>query len=654
MTKPLWTPSKTEATSTNMWTFLKTVERQYGVSLATYADLWRWSVERPEAFWLSLWEFIGIIGETRGDVALEAADNMIGARFFPNAHLNFAENLLQRRDAGTACLLWREDGLRRRVTWAELYESVSRVRQLFDDLGVQRGDRVAAYLPNIPEALVFMLATVSISAVWSSCSPDFGVQGTLNRIGQIEPKVLVSVDGYVYGGKKFDLADTLDRIVDGIPSLEHVIVIDYLEDAAPVKPAVGGTVKTLRYADAIAPYEARDMTFARLPFDEPAFVLYTSGTTGKPKCIVHSTGRSLITLLKEHFLHFDVRPDDPFFYFTTTGWNVWYTVVSVLGAGGVAVMYDGSPFHPNKDVLFDMIDEEGVTQFGISPKYLNVIMKENLAPKETHRLDSLRTILSTGAPLTPASFDYVYDRIKSRVRLSSISGGTEIMATLVNGNPIGPVWRGELQVPTLGMKTEVFDDDGRPVVGQQGELVCSASFPSRPLGFWNDPGDENYHQTYFSRYPNVWCHGDFAEITENGGFIIHGRSDATLNPGGIRIGTADIYRAVESLPTVIDSIVIGQKLDGDERVILFVKLRPSLVLDDEMRKSIRDAIQNFSSRRHVPARVLQVDDIPYTINGKKMELAVRDIVDGKPVRNVSSIANPQSLEGFDRLEISGE
>jgi acetoacetyl-CoA synthetase len=648
LSKILWTPSETEAHSSNIWRFLKTAESRHGISLGGYEDLWRWSVDRRDQFWPDLWDFADIIAESRGDTAVEFADDMINARFFPEARLNFAENILRRRDDSTACVAWREDGFKRKISWNELHASVSRVQQLLADLDVQRGDRVVAYLPNIPEALVFMLAAVSLGAVWSSCSPDFGVQGTLDRIGQIDPKVLVTVDGYVYGGKRFDLAGPTQEIVAGIPGLQHVIVVDYIKEPAYSSLDRSLTKKTLHYRDAVSSYDSCEVKFERLPFDQPAFILYTSGTTGKPKCILHAAGRALLKLLEEHILHFDVRPGDAFFYFTTTGWNMWYTLVSALGAGAVAVMYDGSPFQPNEDSLFNMVDEEGVTQFGTSPKYLDILIKKGVSPKLSHSLESIRTILSTGAPLSAAGFDYVYEHIKSDVRLSSISGGTEIMATFVNGNPLGPVRRGELQVPTLGMKTEVFDEKGNSVIGEQGELVCTVPFPSRPLCFWNDPGDRRYHGTYFSRYPNIWCHGDLAEITEHGGFIIHGRSDATLNPGGIRIGTSDIYDPVESLEVIVDSIVVGQRVDADEQVLLFVKLRPGSVLDDEIRQSIRDAIRNFATPRHVPAKIFQVDDIPYTINGKKSELAVRDVVHGHPVRNVGSIANPESLEAFRR------
>ena len=652
MSKILWTPSGTEAHSSNIWRFLKTAESRHGISLGGYEDLWRWSVDRLDQFWPDLWDFAGIVAESRGDTAVEFTDDMINARFFPEARLNFAENILRRRDDSTACVLWREDGFKQKISWNELHASVSRVQQLLADLDVQRGDRVVACLPNIPEALVFMLAAVSLGAIWSSCSPDFGIQGTLDRIGQIDPKVLVTVDGYVYGGKRFDLTGPTQEIVAGIPGLQHVIIVDYINEPAKSSLDRSLTKKTLHYRDAVSSYDSCEVTFERLPFDQPAFVLYTSGTTGKPKCILHAAGRALLKLLEEHILHFDVKPGDAFFYFTTTGWNMWYTLVSALGTGGVAVMYDGSPFQPNEDSLFDMVDEEGVTQFGTSPKYLDILIKNGVSPKLSHSLKSVRTILSTGAPLSAASFDYVYEHIKSDVRLSSISGGTEIMATLVNGNPLGPVRRGELQVPTLGMKTEVFDEKGNSVIGEQGELVCTVPFPSRPLSFWNDPGDQRYHGTYFSRYPNTWCHGDFAEITKHGSFIIHGRSDATLNPGGIRIGTSDIYDPVESLEVIVDSIAAGHRVQEDEQVLLFVRLRPGTVLDDEIRQSIRDAIRNFATPRHVPAKIFQVDDIPYTVNGKKSELAVRDVVHGHPVRNVGSIANPESLEAFRQLPLS--
>ncbi len=652
MTQVLWTPSDVETQSSNLWRFLKQVEGRRDRAFDGYFDLWTWSVDHVDEFWIDLWDFADVIAESRGEIIVEAADDMVNARFFPQARLNLAENILRGRGEEAACVLWREDGLRHKTGWNALRASVSRAQQLLADLGVQPGDRVVAYIPNIPEALVFMLASVSLGAVWSSCSPDFGVQGTLDRIGQIEPKVLIGADGYFYGGKRFDLAASTEQIVAGIPTLEHVIIVDYLDHSSGPETLPASSVATLRYADAVSRYQARDVTYEQLPFDHPAFVLYTSGTTGKPKCIVHGAGRALLKLLKEHILHFDVKPGEPFFYFTTTGWNMWHTLVSSLGVGGVAVMFDGSPFQPHKSVLFDMVDEERIAHFGTSPKYLDILMREGVSPKETHRLDSLRTVLSTGSPLSPAGFRYVYDHIKSDVRLSSISGGTEIMSTLANGNPLGPVRCGELSVPTLGMKTEVYDEDGNAVVGKLGELVCTAPFPSRPLKFWNDPGDERYHGTYFSRYPNTWCHGDFAEVTEHGGFIIHGRSDATLNPGGIRIGTSDIYTPIEGLDVVADSIVVGHRADADEEVVLFVKLSPGTTLSAELEQTIRDAIREFATPRHVPAKIIQVDDIPYTVNGKKSELAVRDVVHGHPVKNRGSIANPASLDAFPQLTTS--
>ncbi len=650
MGEPLWRPSQTEVQSANMTAFIARARHDWDISASGYHDLYDWSITRPEEFWASLWDFTGIVAEQRGERVLVQPGAMRDARFFPDAKLSFAENLLRQYDDTLAVIFQCEDRIRRTVTRRELYDLTSRIVQALRDAGIQDGDRVCAVLPNIPETLACMLATNSLGAIWSSCSPEFGVRGVVDRFVQVEPKLLFGIDGYFYKGRWFDTTSAVKEICARLPSLERFIRVPYHSAELPRRVTQGspGTTEAA-FWDWIAPFEPGGIPFYRGSFDQPAFILYTSGTTGVPKCILHGAGRVLIQLCKEHWLHFDVKPGDRFYYFTTTGWNMWYTLVTAMAAGATVLMYDGSPFFPEQDTVFDFADREGMTVLGTSPKYIELIKKADLCPYRTHRLADLRSILSTGSPLVPDSFDYVYRNIKPDIRLSSISGGTEIMTTFANGNPIGPVWRGELQVRSLGMRVEIYDEKGRPVRQQKGELVCTAPFPSMPIGFLNDPGDVRYHDTYFSRFADVWCHGDFAELTAHDGLIIYGRSDATLNPGGIRIGTAEIYRSVEEFDEIADSLVVGQNWDNDLRVVLFVKLRDGTALDDDLRDRIRKRIREFTSPRHVPAKIVQIEEIPYTVNGKKVELAVRNVIHGWPVESTSSIANPDALSLYENI-----
>lgn len=622
--------------------FMNDLRRRPGLDFSTYEEVYEWSVSRPGDFWASVWDFTGIIAETRGDTVVENGSDMIAARFFPEARLNFAENLLRHRGNGVAVIFRREDGQRRVITHDELYDLVSRLVLALRSLGVTEGDRVASITPNLPEALAFMLATNALGGIWSSCSPDFGPGGIVDRIGQIDPRVLIAVDGYVYNGKRHDLMGLLPKICRQLPSIKHLVIVPYLDDRARVPDSL----PAILLDDLMNGVPAGKIPFRRYPFDQPAFVFFTSGTTGLPKCILHAAGRALIKLFEEQWLHYDVKRGDVFFYFTTTAWNMWYTLVTALGPGGTVMMYDGSPFYPTPDALFQVAEEERIAIFGTSPKYLDSVRKAGVRPKAAFDLSALETVVSTGAPLSPESFEFVYDAIKEDVRLSSISGGTDLVATFLNGNPIGPVWRGHLQARALGMKVEVFNEAGKPVRGEKGELVCTAPFPSRPLKFLNDPGNATYFKTYFSRFENVWCHGDFAELTENDGMVIYGRSDATLNPGGVRIGTAEIYRPVEDLDEIVDSVVVGQEWEGDVRIVLFVKLRDAITLDDDLVEMLKTRVRNYATPRHVPAKIIQVADIPYTINGKKMELAIRNVIHGRPVKNMEAVANPEALEYF--------
>jgi acetoacetyl-CoA synthetase len=645
---PLWQPSEARRSGTQLAAFMKAVESRWGVRVEDFDALHAWSVSDPEAFWTSVWEFGAVIGEHGGKV-LVGAEQMPGAKWFPEARLNFAENLLRSRDGTDALVFWGEDHVKRRLTHGELYREVARFAAALKAQGVGVGDRVAAWMPNVPETVIAMLASASLGAIFSSASPDFGVQGVLDRFGQIAPKVLVATDGYYYNGKTIDVMAKLAEVAAQLPSVERIVVVPYVyheHDLATLARA-----QTFE-AFVAAHHDVGAIEFARLPFDHPLYILYSSGTTGVPKCIVHSAGGALVQHLKEHLLHTDVRAGDRLFYFTTCGWMMWNWLVSGLAAGATVLLYDGSPFVGKGTILFDYAEAERMTHFGTSAKFLDAIAKIELKPRERYRLEALRVLMSTGSPLVAEGFDYVYREIKADLQLSSISGGTDILSCFVLGNPIGPVWRGEIQCKGLGMAVEVWDDEGRPVSGEKGELVCTKPFPAMPVGFWNDADGAKYRAAYFERFAGVWCHGDFCEITEHGGLIIYGRSDATLNPGGVRIGTAEIYRQVEKLEEVLESIVIGQDWEGDVRVVLFVKLREGLVLDEALVQKIRKVIRDNTTPRHVPAKVLQVADIPRTKSGKIVELAVRNVVHGQPVRNLEALANPEALEFFrDRSEL---
>ncbi|NMM45294.1 acetoacetate--CoA ligase [Rhodospirillaceae bacterium KN72] len=644
-TQPLWTPDAQRVEASNITRFRKQCAQRWSVDLPDYDALWQWSVDAPERFWDSFWDFAGIKAETKGARVIADGDKMPGAKFFPDAKFNFAENLLSRRDDSDCLVFWSEDKVKRRLSWNQVYDLVSRLRQALSSAGVGPGDRVAGFVPNMPETIVAMLATASLGAIWTSCSPDFGEQGVLDRFGQSEPKVLFTADGYFYNGKTIHSLPRVADFLPQLPSVEKVIVLPLLSDA-PDCSAMPGAVSL---TDAIAPFAAGDIDFPQLDFNTPLYIMYSSGTTGKPKCITHGAGGTLLTQWKEHLMHCDERPGDKVFYFTTCGWMMWNWLVAGMACGSTLMLYDGSPFYPNGNILFDYAQAEKWNVFGTSAKWIDACAKAGLKPKETHDLSSVRAILSTGSPLVPESFDYVYRDVKRDVQLSSISGGTDILGCFMLGNPVKPVWRGEIQSPGLGFAVQVFDDEGKPVQGEQGELVCVKPFPSMPLGFWGDDTGERYKAAYFEKYPNIWTHGDFIERTDHNGFVVYGRSDATLNPGGVRIGTAEIYRQVEAFPEVLESIVIGQTWDADTRVVLFVKMLPDHALTDDLIAAIKTRIRTNCTPRHVPAKVIAVADIPRTRSGKITELAVRDVVHGRAVKNAEALANPEALDLYKDL-----
>jgi acetoacetyl-CoA synthetase len=638
--KPLWTPSSTQVAQAPLTAFMAQASARAGQEFSSYAELHAWSVAERAEFWDLVWDFCGVIGQ-KGDRVLVDGDKMPGAAFFPDAKLNFAQNLLRGFGPGEAIVFRGEDKVERRLSWDELSALVSRLQQLFVSLGVKQGDRIAAMMPNMPETVAAMLATASIGAVWSSCSPDFGEQGVLDRFGQIEPKLFIVPDGYWYATKRIDVSEKVAAVAKRLPSAAKVLVVDYLGDARQV---ASGIAKAEALDDALASFAAKPVTFEPLPFSHPLYILFSSGTTGIPKCIVHSAGGTLIQHLKEQRLHAGLKSGDRFFYFTTCGWMMWNWLVSGLASEATLLLYDGSPFHPDGNVLFDFAQAEGMTYFGTSAKFIDSVRKANLRPIDSHDLSSVRTISSTGSPLSPEGFAFVYDGIKKDVHLASISGGTDIVSCFVLGVPTEPVWTGEIQGAGLGLAVDVWDDNGQPVRQEKGELVCAKAFPAMPIGFWNDADGKKYHAAYFERFDNVWCHGDFAEWTQHGGMIIHGRSDATLNPGGVRIGTAEIYNQVEQMDEIAEAICIGQDWDDDVRVVLFVRLAPGISLDDGLEKRIRAKIKTGASPRHVPARIVAVTDIPRTKSGKITELAVRDIVHGRAVKNKEALANPEALE----------
>ena len=649
MAEMLWQPSPERIADANLTRFAALVRERHGLNAGDYAALHRWSIEDRAAFWTAIWEYGAVIGDRGDGPALVDGDRMPGAKWFPAARLNFAENLLRRRDDAPGIVFRGEDRVRISLSFRQFHDAVSMVAQGLRAAGVAKGDRVAGYLPNMPEAVIAMLATASIGAIWSSASPDFGVQGVVDRFGQIAPKVLFSADGYFYGGKRHDSIRRLAPITAQVPSIERIVVVPYTTHA----PDVSAVEKAVTLDEFVAGRTPADIEFERLPFDHPLYIMYSSGTTGAPKCIVHGAGGTLLQHIKELALHSDVKRGERILYFTTCGWMMWNWQVSALACGATLALYDGSPFYPDGNALFDFVAEEGIEIFGTSAKYIDAVKKAGLAPAGTHDLSKLKAILSTGSPLVPESFDFVYESIKRDLCLSSISGGTDIISCFVVGNPTAPVHRGEIQCLGLGLDVHAFDNDGRSVTGEKGELVCTRAFPSMPVGFWNDPGGRKYHDAYFARFDNVWCHGDYVEITERGGVIIYGRSDAVLNPGGVRIGTAEIYRRVEQLDEVAEALVIGQQWDGDVRVVLFVILQGGVELDEALESKIRSHIRATATPRHVPARIVRVTDIPRTRSGKITELAVRDIVHGREIKNREALANPEALDQFaDRAELA--
>ena len=660
-TAPIWTPSPAGVKRANVMRFIRDAIQPLGGSARFVTDspsLYSWSIEHPEQFWPAIWRFSGIIADERdgvpwnnvviGGERMAPPDPVLGPRWFDGSRLNFAENLLRFRDDRDALVLWTEEGAQRRLTFAELADAVARFAEFLRQTGVRTGDRVVGFIPNVPEAVVAMLATASIGAVWSSCSPDFGAAGVLDRFGQIAPTVLVVADGYRYGGTMFDSLARVREFLPSLPSVERVVVVENRTDAEAVDFVQLGNA--ISWNAALEQGGGVPLRFARLPFDHPLYVMYSSGTTGLPKCMVHGAGGTLLQHLKELVLHTDLARDDRMFYFTTCGWMMWNWLVSSLAVGSTVVLYDGAPILRGRPVLWDLVATERVTVFGTSAKWLALTEKEGSVPRETHDLSALRVVLSTGSPLAEDSYDYVHDKVKPDVRLSSISGGTDIISCFALGDPTLPVYRGELQTRGFGMRVEVWNDDGVPILGEAGELVCTAPFPSMPVSFWNDPDGSKYEAAYFERFANVWRHGDWAELTPRGGLIILGRSDATLNPGGVRIGTAEIYRQVERVDGVVESLVIGQtitdKRGTDIRVVLFVRLEEGLVLDEVLRDRIRREIRENVTPHHVPKKIIQVADIPRTISGKITELAVRDVVHGREVRNREALANPEALELF--------
>lgn len=656
MTSPIWQPTRERRDAANLTDFRAFLARRGHDPGAGYEALWRWSLAEQAAFWDAFWDWSGVVGE-KGHKTVEPGPGPMEARYFPGARLNFAENLLRRADAGPAVISYSEAGPGRTLSWAELRGLVSRVAQATRASGVRRGDRVALLLPNLPEAIASALAAASLGAITASASPDFGVDAVVDRFGQVAPRLLIGADGYLYGGRWHSTLDRLAGVAARLPSVERVVVVRTRRaNGAPHadRRALSGIPAAVDFRDFIAPFEPREIPFARLPFAHPLYILFSSGTTGPPKCIVHGAGGVLLQHLKEQRLHADVKAGDRVFYFTTLGWMMWNWLVSILGSRATVLLYDGSPSFPGRGVLFDFADWSGMTHLGTSARFITTLRAAGTRPSASHALDSLRTVLSTGSPLDAAGFRYVHEHVKRDVHLASVSGGTDLCACFVGGLPTRPVFAGEIQGPALGMAVEVYDDGGRPLGRGKGELVCTRPFPSMPLGFWGDEGGERYRDTYFRRFPGVWHHGDYIERTASGGYVIHGRSDATLILAGVRIGTAEVYRVVEAMPEVGEAIAIGQRRAQGTRMVLFVRLRAGHTLDESLRDRIRAGLRRHASPRHVPAVILEVADIPRTRSGKIVELAVRAVVHGEPVAGRQALANPEALDHFrERPELAG-
>ena len=640
MSTIMWQPTSDQVHLTQMDQFRRIVNKKFNLQIDSYENLHDWSVNNIRQFWEEMWGYGDIIYSEHYKEVVDDLTKMPGAKWFSGARLNYAENLLRFRDNKIALVFQGEDQQVRSLTYAELYDAVARLAHALREAGVVPGDRVAGFMPNMPEAVIAMLATASIGAIWSSSSPDFGIKGVLDRFSQIKPKVLFAANGYVYNGKMFNSLEKLESILNELPGVEKVVVVPFTEEKADISTIHNG----IHYEDFISAVDVPELVFEQLPFDHPLYIMYSSGTTGLPKSIVHGAGGTLIQHLKELRLHTDLRRDDTIFYFTTCGWMMWNWLVSSLAVGATVVLYDGSPFYPDQNAMWEMIQDLGITVFGTSAKFIAACQEAELIPGTEFNLSKLRAILSTGSPLVEENFDYVYKEIKEDILLASISGGTDIISCFALGNPTLPVYRGELQCRGLGMDVHAFDNAGERLIGEKGELICASPFPSMPIYFWNDSDGEKYNDAYFGEFSGVWTHGDYITVNEHGGVMIFGRSDATLNPGGVRIGTAEIYRIVEALPEVADSLVVGQKWEDDERVILFVKMNEDSELTEELVDTILKTIRSECSPRHVPAVVLSVEDIPYTINGKKVEIAAKKIIHGEEVLNRDALANPESLD----------
>jgi len=625
-----------------MYRFMNAINEKHQKEFSTYSELHKWSIDHIPEFWEAMWDFADIIASQKADRVVDDLEKMPGARWFPGARLNFAENLLRYRDERTALIFNGESQVSKKMTYAQLYDEVARIADSLRNAGIKPGDRIVGFMPNMPETIVAMLAATSLGATWSSCSPDFGIKGVLDRFGQIKPKVLFTADGYFFKGKRIDCLERIANILKDLPSIEKIVVVPYTEN----EPDVHVVPNAVIYSDFRSHVSGLTVAFEQLPFDHPLYIMYSSGTTGLPKCMVQSSGGILIHHIKELMLHTDLKREDTIFYFTTCGWMMWNWLVSSLAIGATLVLYDGNPFHPSPDVLWQMAQDEKVTVFGTSAGYIAALQNSGLKPGNVYDLSLLRAVLSTGSPLSDEGFEFIYDAVKSDLQLASIAGGTDINGCFALGNPMGPVYAGELQCRGLAMNVKAFDENGQSAVKQQAELVCTAPFPSMPIYFWEDPDGKKYHSAYFDVYPNVWRHGDYIVITKRGGVIMFGRSDATLNPGGVRIGTAEIYRQIDQIDDVADSVVVGQNWNNDVRVILFVKMAEGVDLTEDLMQKIRTTIRTNASPRHVPAKIIPVADIPYTLNMKKVEIAVKKVIQGQPVTNKDALINPEALDCY--------